>query len=134
MKKLALVLLASAAFAIATPALAHGDDDDWSPDSYSEFSQMYQHIWQGIQHGLDDGSYNPREARYFYGQLRQIQRKAYWEERNGEFDADEIAQDLQILHQRMHIAHERGHERLDNDWNSSSYGRYGYTPYRGRNW
>ena len=137
MKKVVLALLASATFALATPALAHDGDDDWTPDSYVEFNQLYQHIWQGIQHGLGDGSYTSREARYFYGQLRQIQRKAYWEERSGDYNPDEIAGDLQDLHDRMHVAHERGHERLDNEWNNLGYGRYGYTPYgqyRTRGW
>lgn len=137
MKKLMMALMGTVALAVATPAMAHDDDDYWRPDSYGEFNQSYQHIWQGIQHGLSDGSYTPPEARYFYGQLRQIQRRAYWEERNGDFDADEIADDLQDLHQRMHVAHDRGHERLNNDWNYPSDGGYGsrYSyQYRGRGW
>lgn len=137
MKKLMMALLATATFAVATPALAHDDDDGWRPDSYAEFGQSYQHIWQGIQHGLGDGSYTPREARYFYGQLRQIQRKAYWEERSGEFDPEDIAEDLQQLHQRMHVAHERGHERLNDDWNYSGNGGYASpygNQYRRRGW
>ncbi|HKR88003.1 MAG TPA: hypothetical protein VJS38_07490 [Phenylobacterium sp.] len=75
MKKLVLAALAAAAMAaVAAPALAHeGDDDDWSIESYDAFTQQYHHIWDGIQHGVSDGSYSPRQAQYFYRQLRGIQ-------------------------------------------------------------
>jgi hypothetical protein len=127
MKKLVLAALATSLLAVAAPALAHpGDDDDWTIESYSSFAQQYHHIWDGIEHGLSDGSYSPRQARYFYQQLRDIQRRADWEQRAGRFDPDEISDRLEALHDRMHVAHERGHERLDNDW---GYG--GYRPYYG---
>lgn len=58
-------------------------------------------------------------------------RRADWERRTGQFDPEEISDRLQDLHERMHIAHERGHERMNNDW---GYG-YGYQPYGGyRRW
>jgi hypothetical protein len=138
MKKLVLAVLAAVSLtAVAAPALAHeGDDDDWRIESYDGFSQQYHHLWDGIQHGLSDGSYSPGEARYFYRQLRSIQARADWEQRTGQFDPDEISDRLQNLHERMHIAHERGHERMDNDWGyGGGYAPNGYQPYGGyRRW
>jgi hypothetical protein len=124
MRKLTLVLLAAAGVALAAPALAHAhdEDDDWSVESYGDFGQQYQHIWRGIEHGLSDGSFTPGQARYFYRALRGIQGRADWEYRTGRFDPDEISARLDELHERMHVAHQRGHERMDDDW-------YGYQPY-----
>ena len=142
MKRFVLAALAATSLvAVAAPALAHeGDDDDWTVESYGAFSQQYHHIWDGIQHGLSDGSYTPREAQYFYRQLRSIQARADWEQRTGQFDPDEINDRLQDLHERMHIAHQRGHERMDGGYYGNGYyqqpygygGAYGY--YYGRRW
>jgi len=124
MKKLILAALATSLIAVAAPALAHeGGDDDWTVESYGGFTQQYHHIWDGIQHGASDGSYSPRQAQYFYGQLRSIQARADWEQRTGRFDPEEISDRLERLHDRMHVAHERGHERMDSDWGYSGYGR-----------
>jgi hypothetical protein len=114
MKNLVLAALAMSVLVFAAPVFAHeGDNDDWTVESYGSFSQQYHHIWDGIQHGIDDGSYTPRQARHFYRELRSIQNRADWEERTGQFDPEEISDRLNSLHDRMHIAHERGHERLD---------------------
>lgn len=127
-------LAATSMMVVAAPALAHDDDDDWNIQSYSDFSQQYHHIWEGIEHGISDGSYTPRQAQYFYRQLRGIQARASWEDRTGRFDPDEINDRLADLHQRMHVAHERGHERLDNEWGYGSRQPYynynsGYRPW-----
>jgi len=135
MKRLILAALAATSmFAVAAPALAHDrdGDDDWSVGSYEDFGQQYHHIWLGIRHGLSDGSYTPWQARYFAQQLRGIQMRADWEARSGQFDADEINGRLASLHARMHVAHERGHERLDNDWgygDRQPYYSNGYRPW-----
>jgi hypothetical protein len=139
MKKLVLAALgATSLIAVAAPALAHeGDDEDWAIESYDAFGQQYHHIWDGIQHGMSDGSYTPGEANYFYRQLRSIQARADWEQRAGQFDPEEISERLQNLHERMHIAHERGHERMDNGGWGDRYGYSpdGYRPYGGyRRW
>lgn len=125
MKKLILAALATTLLAAgAVPALAHDDDgDDWTAESYGAFDQQYHHIWDGIQHGLSDGSYTPGQAHYFYRELRNIQARAYWEQQTGEYNPAEINARLEDLHARMHIAHERGHERLE-----SGYYGYGYYP------
>lgn len=128
MKKLFLALLATTVVAAAGPALAHGDDDDdaWGAPSYQAFDQQYRHIWDGIQHGLGDGSFTPWQARSFYRQLQNIRARADWEQRNGYYDQGDIEARLETLHDHMHVAHERGHERLDNDWNSYGGGGFGY--------
>ena len=148
MKKLIGALLAAAAIgAVAGPALAHDDDDDDRNvasygqyfGGYQNFDALYQHDWAGIRHGLSDGSYTPREARYFVMQLRDIrQREAYYRSRDGWLSPQE-GRDLQFrlerLHQVMHQAHEEGHAAQD-DWNNTSpgYGGYGYNRpfYNGR--
>lgn len=129
MKKLLLGVAAIATLALAAPAFAHDEDDQWRVDSYSSLVQMDQHIREGIQHGMSDGSLTRREARYFYRQLQDIRNRAQWEDQNDAFDPDDINARLQRLHDRIHDAHEEGHEQLNNDWNSYSNG-YGY--YHGR--
>ena len=101
----------------------HGEDDSWNNGgaSYSDFNAEYQHIWQGIQHGLSDGSYTRREAQRFYRAMQQIRSRADWMERNGRYDPQDTQARLERLHEAMHAAHERGHDRLDrnanSDWN-----------------
>ena len=134
MKKLILGLIASAAIVIGlpAPANAHPDDDgyqqqdDWNNggDSYAEFDQEYRHIWNGIQHGLNDGSYTPREANYFYRQMQNIRAQADWQARSGYYDGGRIQASLEQLHDRMHVTHEHGHER--EDLYGNGYGNRGY--------
>ena len=137
MKKLFGALLAAAAIgAVASPALAHPDDDDDNGaysqyfGGYQNFDALYQHDWQGIQHGLSDGSYSRSEARYFVMQLRSIrQREAYFRSRDGWLSPQE-GRDIQLrlgrLHEVMHEAHEDDHAAQD-DWNNGS------PAYRGNN-
>lgn len=144
MRKFLIAIMASSALAMAIPvvAQAHNDepgvasaDDDWNNGgaNYADFDQEYQHIWQGIQHGLSDGSYTRREAYRFYREMRNIRARAYWEERSGNYDPEDTQARLESLHERMHIAHERGHERLDswrgNDWQGDYNRGYGYGGY-----
>lgn len=135
MKALLFGLAAAASLAVAAPALAHDEDEAWHVDSYTSFNQQYRHIWQGIQHGIGDGSYTRWQAQRYARELQSIRARADWEERTGDFDPEEISQSLEQLHASMHVAHERGHERLDaqaNDWNySGQTGYYGYRPNRG---
>ena len=123
MKKLLFTLGTIAAVTAGWPVVAnaHPDDDayqqsdDWSNggESYAEFDQEYRHIWNGIQHGVSDGSYTPREANYFYRQMQNIRAQADWQARQGYYDGGQIQASLERLHERMHGAHERGHERQD---------------------
>ncbi len=125
MKKLLFGVAAIATFALAAPVFAHDQDEQWSVDSYSSLPQLDQHIREGIAHGLSDGSFTRREARYFYRQLQTIRYRAQWEDQNDQFDPEDISARLQDLHDRMHEAHEDGHAQQNNDWNSP-YGGQGY--------
>lgn len=128
--------MAASALGLAAPAFAHPDDGDNGADetfaaaTYQDFSPMYQHIWQGIQHGMSDGSYTRWQGRRFYRELQGIRARAIWEERSDNYDPEDINARLQSLHERMHIAHDAGHERLDrqnNEWNNPDRGNgYGY--------
>ena len=139
MKKLIGALLAAAAIgAVAGPALAYPDDDDDDDRNvpaysqyfggYQSFDALYQHDWQGIQHGLSDGSYTRREAQYFAGQLRDIRRReAYFRSRDGilsPLEGRDIQARLERLHEVMHEAHEDSHATQD-DW-SNTYRDRGY--------
>ncbi len=135
MRMFIAAIMACSALAMTVPVVAQAHepgevsaDEDWNNGgaTYANFDQEFQHIWQGIQHGLSDGSYTRREAYQFYREMRNIRARAYWEERSGYYNPEEIQARLESLHERMHIAHERGHERLDrynNDWSG------GYRPY-----
>ena len=102
---------------------AHHDDDAWNNggQTYADFNTEYQHIWEGIQHGLSDGSYTRRQAQGFYRAMQQIRSRASWMERSGRYDPEDTQARLERLHESMHSAHERGHDRLDrqanSDWN-----------------
>ena len=102
----------------------HHDNDAWNNGgaNYADFNQEYQHIWQGIQHGLSDGSYTRRQGQSFYRAMQQIKARADWMERSGRDDPDDTQARLERLHETMHAAHEQGHERQDrynsSDWNN----------------
>ncbi len=141
MNKLMVALLATTTMALAVPAMAHehpdepyAQGDDWNNggDSYAEFNQEYQHIWQGIEHGLSDGSYTQRQARQFYRAMQQIRGRADWMQRSGYYDPQDIQQRLERLHDYMHAAHEQGHERQYQPYGyGNGYGNsYNYDPYR----
>lgn len=92
----------------------HGGED-WNNggDTYAEFNQEYQHIWDGIQHGLSDGSYTRRQAQAYYRAMQQIRARASYMERQGRYDPEDTQARLERLHASMHVAHERGHDLQD---------------------
>ncbi len=137
MKKLFIVLLATSAMTAAIPAIAmahpepavvqdHDDDNSWNNGgaSYVDFNQEYQHIWQGIQHGVSDGAYSRRQASSFYRAMQRIRAHADSDQRRGEFDPETTQAQLEQLHQRMHDAHENGHDRQDSYNNRDNNGYY----------
>lgn len=138
MRKILIAMMACSALAAGLPsaALAHDDeygavtaDNDWDNGgaTYGQFNQEYQHIWDGIQHGLSDGSYSRRQAWQFNREMRQIRARADWDERYGRFDPQATQARLESLHERMHVAHERGHARLDYyGQRTYGYGQQGY--------
>lgn len=124
MKKIVIALMTAAVAGLAAPALAHDDDDygrggysDWDRDGgYSQLGAMFQHDMDGIRHGLSDGAYTRREARWFYRQLNDIRGRAAWYYRRdgmSPWERQDIAARLDDLHERMHDAHEEGHELQD---------------------
>ena len=87
--------------------------------TYGDFNTEYQHIWQSIQHGLSDGSYTRRQAQGFSRAMQQIRSRASWMERNGRYDPEDTQARLERLEQTMHSAHERGHDRIDGNYDPS---------------
>jgi hypothetical protein len=142
MKTVWMTLLASAAIAVGYPAAAsaHPDEDesyasdDWNNggDTYTEFNAEYQHIWAEIEHGVNDGSYTPRQADYFYRQMQGIRARADWQQRRGYGDAGAIQVMLERLHDRMHVYHERSHDHEDRYDGNRGYGYGNANPYRAR--
>lgn len=141
MKGLLLTLAAVAALATAGQAMAHPDDEnengygrggyysqgsDWQDrggGDYNAFQAQYAHDIEGIRHGLSDGSLSRYQASVYYRELQNIQRAAWYSQQRGGYDDGYIQQRLEVLHARMHQAHERGHERQRYDW---SYDQSGY--------
>lgn len=76
-----------------------------------------------VRHGLSDGSISRRRAAIFYRELESIRREAYRSERYGNYQHGYIQARMAQLHQRMHLKHERGHDR--NDGYGYNYGNYG---------
>ena len=141
MRKMLITLMATAAVAVGIPAAAgahpgvevEASDNDWNNGgaTYADFTQEYQHIWAGIQHGLSDGSYNRYEANSFYRQMQQIRYRAYYQQQSGYYNPEETQAQLERLHELMHNAHERGHERQDYySFGNFNRGYYG-NAYRG---
>jgi hypothetical protein len=134
MKRLMVALLATSAMALAVPAFAHPDhpetpgvstDESWNNGgaSYGDFNQEYQHIWDGIQHGLSDGSYTRSQGQQFYGAMQRIRGRAEEMQREGRWDPRDTQAQLEQLHNSMHEAYEVGHaiqdDHHDNDaWNN----------------
>lgn len=131
MKRLLITLMATAAVAGLVPSIAsahpgesdeHVSDGDNGGRSYADFNAEFRHIVEGIQHGVSDGSYSPYEADGFYRQMQRIRQRAYYQQVRGYYDPDWTQNALASLHDRMHAAHERGHERQDHYYAN----RYGY--------
>ena len=136
MKRLLIALAATTVLAAGGVASAHDfpgqneggydQDEDWNNggSDYSQFQQEYDHITQGIQHGLSDGSYTRYQAAQYYRELQNIRRWAYYQQENGDYDSGQTQARLERLHERMHRAHARGHQRQREGY--GQYNRYGY--------
>ena len=143
MKHLLFTLVAAVAVAGLVPSLASahpGEADEYVSDwdnggrSYADFNTEYRHIVEGIQHGVNDGSYSRYEAEGFYRQMQRIRQRAYYQQVRGYYDPEWTQSALTSLHGRMHAAHERGHERQDHYYNDRygydrGYAPNGYAPY-----
>lgn len=135
MKRHLTALLAAGAIVTAVPTAASAQERgyfgqgqyyggyyggaDWNRDNrgYNNLRRQFQHAYAGVQHGLRDGSFTRREARYFYqviGDLRQ--RLDFYRDNDGYLDrreARDLDRRLRRLHAAMHEAHESGHEEQD---------------------
>lgn len=134
MKRLMIALLATSTMGLAVPAFAHehpeepgvSTDEHWNNGgaNYADFDQEYQHIWDGIQHGLSDGSYTQNQAQQYFRAMQEIKRRADWMQQSGRWDPQDTQARLEQLHEEMHAAHERGHAMMDrgqspgDDWNN----------------
>jgi hypothetical protein len=133
MKHLLVALLATSTIALGAPAFAHegpeqagaAADEQWSNGgaTYSDFNQEYQHIWDGIQHGLSDGSYTRTQAQQYFRAMEEIRARAEAMEQGDRYDPRDTQARLEQLHNVMHDAHERGHALQDRapsseDWNN----------------
>jgi hypothetical protein len=132
MKRHLAALMAAGALVMAVPTAAsaqergyfgqgryyggHYDGADWNRDNrgYYNLRRQVQHAYDGVRHGLRDGSFTRREARYFYqviGDLRE--RLDYYRDTDGYLDrreARDLDRRLRRLHAAMHEAHEDGHD------------------------
>ncbi len=131
MKRILMTLAAVATLAGASQAMAHPDDQDegsyqngsdWSNrgSGYNAFEAQYAHDIDGIRHGVSDGSFSRYQASVYFRELQDIRRVAYYSQTRGGYDNGYIQRRLEVLHARMHQAHDRGHDRQDR-----YYGGYG---------
>ncbi len=134
MKRLILALVATSTLALAAPAFAHepgeqgyesAEEWDNGGQTYGDFDQEYQHVWQMIQHGVNDRSYTRYQAARFYRDMRRIRARAYYAEQSGNYDPEDAQARLEQLHERLHTAHDAGHDRQD-QYNNSGYNGSGY--------
>jgi hypothetical protein len=97
--------------------VAPDENDFWSVESHDDFNADYQHIWESIQRGREDGTFNSYQSRRYAQQLQQIRTRADWQERRGQFDPQDIEDRLSQLRRIMYVA------RQDN--RNSDNGYYG---------
>jgi hypothetical protein len=141
MKRHLVALFAASALVIAVPTAASAQErgyfgqgqyyggqyggNEWNRNNrgYDNIRRQFQHAYDGVQHGLRDGSFTRREARYFYqviGELRQ--RLDFYRYNDGYLDrreARDLDRRLGRLHAIMHQAHENGHEEPDYGYGGS---------------
>lgn len=149
MKRLFTALLASTALLAAVPAVASAHDNgygngyynngnDWDRDGgYNGFRQEFGHLYQGVQHGLSDGSINRWQARRFFDAIADARQRLEFYRRNDGYlspwEQRDMQARLQRLHEVLHVVHERDHEREDgygydgnNGYGGNGYDRNGY--------
>jgi len=136
-KKLLMILAASAALGSAGTALADPGDNygGWDRghywnnggDNYGEFNSEYRHIQWEIRRGLNSGAISRWEASRFYRELDNARRDAFIQQRRGWGGGDYVQARLERLHQRLEMRLARGGDRYrdgDTRWNGG-FGGYG---------
>lgn len=147
MNKLLMVIAAGAALSTAGMASAqhsgqygysgqyggYSQNNDWNNRNrgYASFERQYRHTIDGIRHGLSDGTFTRSRANEFYRELQSIRRAAYLSQQYGNYSHQYAQARMARLHQRMHVKHERSHDRNDGYGGyDPRYGssQYGYQP------
>lgn len=129
MKKLFVIIAAGSALVTGTAASAqyagqygggYRQGNDWNVQNrgYSRFEQQYRHTIQGIQHGMNDGTYSRSRANDFFRELQSIRREAFRAQQYGNYQDGYVQARLSRLHERMHRKHDRNHAR------NEGYGQY----------
>lgn len=127
MRRVLSVLLASAAMALALPpsASAHergqqGRYDDWEDrdnDAYDRFYEELQHLDDGVEHGLNDGSIDRHDARQFDRAIGSVQQQlVYYYRKQGylsRWQVQDMQRRIEQLHILMHDVHDDGHDAQD---------------------
>ncbi len=130
------VLLVSAALVGVAPqsASAHergqqGRYSDWEDRDTRAYERFYlelEHLDEGVEHGLRDGSIDHREARQFDRAIGSAQQQlAYYYRSQGYltgWQVQDMQQRIDQLHAIMHEVHDEGHDAQD----------YGYGHYQRR--
>ena len=90
---------------------------NWASSSRADFRGEFDHIYAGIQHGMNDGSYSRGEARRFFREVENLRRLEAdycdYDGRLNGWEVRDLTQRIERLHAIMHVAHERGHQRRD---------------------
>jgi hypothetical protein len=126
MKKVIAILLASSAV-LVVPAVANAHENDWQRESrqYGNFGQELDHLYDGVEHGLSDGSYSRGQARYYYRAINSVRRRLdAYQENDGylnRWEAQDIQNRLESLHQDMHQAHAEGHQEQNYGYRNGGY-------------
>jgi hypothetical protein len=89
------------------------ENDYWSVESYDDFGGDYRHIWASIERGRQDGSFTSSQARRYTQQLQQIRMRADWQQRNGQFDPQDIEARLSQLRRIMYVARQDNSNNYD---------------------
>ena len=124
MKHIISTLLSTAAIAITAPATASAHErdrgrygqSDWQTErrQYDQFGEQFDHLHEGVEHGLSDGVYTRSEGRQFDRAINDLRRRLDWYRRSDGYlssqECNDMNRRLDQLHEVMHEAHEDGHE------------------------
>ena len=125
------VLLVSAALVGVIPQTASAHErghqggcwEDRDTDAYERFYEELEHLDEGIEHGLRDGSIDLRDARQFDRAIGSVQQQlASYYRRQGyltRWQVQDVQRRIEQLHAIIHEVHDDGHDAQDY-W----YGQY----------
>ena len=89
-------------------------DRQTESQQFDQFGEQFDHLYEGVEHGLSDGSYTRRQARQFERSINDLRRRLDWYRRNDGYLSPRGRQDiewrLEQLHNALHEVHQDGHE------------------------